>query len=152
MSLELAFLLVFVLLFVALLVSPLFLSRQKAAEEKNLTALFEESCAVRRDFGSGSSLGRNMFLWRVTLYPEFMVLALFSQAIIPYREIERVEIKNYQDYKEVWIRRRAEPIGELISVRTKNAEKMVEVFTSSGIRYDAATSQSGQGYSRRIPG
>ena len=143
MSLELAFLLIFIVFFVALLVSPIFLSRQKAPEEKNLTAAFEESCAVRRDFGSGSSLGRNMFLWRVTLYPEFMVLALFSRAIIPYGDIERVEIKNYQDYKEVWIRRRAEPISELISVRSKNAEKMVEVFTSLGVHYDSATPHSG---------
>jgi len=143
MDMELAFLLIFFVLFVALLASPMFLSRQKAVEEKHLTPLYEESCAVRRDFGSGSSLGRNMFLWRVSLYPEFMVLALFSRALIPYREIDRVEIKSFQDYKEVWIRRHVEPVGELITVRSKNAEDMVMAFSASGVRCDPGRPQSG---------
>ena len=136
MEIELAFLAIFVLVFVTLLASPMILSRRKAIEEKDLTPLFQESCAVRRDFGSGSSLGRNMFLWRVSLYPEFMVLALFSRVLIPYREIDRVEMKNFQDEKEVWIRRHVEPMGELITVKSKHAEKMIEVFTAMGIRSD----------------
>lgn len=143
MDMDLVFLVIFFVLFVALLASPIFLSRQKAAEEKNLTPLFEESCAVRRDFESGSSVGRNMFLWRVSLYSEFMVLALFSRVVIPYREIDRVEIKNFTDYKEVWIRRNVEPAGELITVRSRNAEKMIEVFTFAGVHYDPGRPQPG---------
>ena len=141
MELELAFLAIFVVVFVALLASPMILSRRKAVEEKELTPLFQESCAVRRDFGSGSSLGRNMFLWRVSLYPEFRVLALFSQVLIPYREIDRVEMKNFQDEKEVWIRRHVEPRGELITVKSKHAEKMIEVFSAMGIRSDPVRGQ-----------
>ena len=87
-----------------------------------------------------------MFLWRVSLYPEFMVLALFSQAVIPYREIDRVEIKNYTDFEEVWIRRHAEPAGELITIRSKKAEKMVETFKSLGVRCDPGHPAAGQRY------
>jgi hypothetical protein len=68
MNMDVAFLLTLFILFVALLASPIFLPKQKAAEEKNLTPLFEESCVVGRDFGSGSSFAHNMFLWRVSLY------------------------------------------------------------------------------------
>ena len=144
MNMDLAFLLILFVLFVSLLISPLILSKQRAAEEKASTPLFEESCAVRRDSGSGSSLGRNMFLWRVSLYPDFMVLALFSQAVIPYREIDWVEIKSYTGYEEVWIHRHAEPVGEVITVRSKNAAKMIEVFTSLGVRCDPGQARSRQ--------
>ena len=146
MNMDVAFLLTLFILFVALLASPIFLPKQKAAEEKNLTPLFEESCVVGRDFGSGSSFAHNMFLWRVSLYPEFMVLALFSRVLLPYREIERVEIRSFTDYKEVWIRRSAEATGELITVRSKNVEKMIEAFASAGVRCDHGQSQSVQRY------
>ncbi len=146
MTLDLIFLLILFVLFVALLASPMFLSKQKGAQEKGLTPLFEESCVVRRDARSGSSLGRNMFLWRVSLYPEFMVLALFSQALIPYREIDRVEIKGYTDYEEVWIRRLAEPVGELITIKSKNTAQMIEVVKSLGVRCEPGNRQSGQRY------
>ena len=136
MDMNLAVLVIILAVFVALLASPIFLSRRKAVEEKDLTPLFQESCVVRRDLGSGSSLGRNMILWRVSLYPEFMVLALFSRALIPYREIDRVEMKSFQDDNEVWIRRNGDPTGELITIISKHAVKMIEVFTSLGVRYD----------------
>ena len=72
-----------------------------------------------------------------------MVLALFSQAVIPYREIDRVEIKSYTDYDEVWIRRHAEALGELITIKSKKAAKMIEVFKSLGVRCEPGYRQSG---------
>lgn len=136
MDMNLAFLVIFLAVFVALLASPIFSSRRKAVEEKDLTPLFQESCVVHGDLGLGSSLGRNMFLWRVSLYPEFMVLALFSRVLIPYREIDRVEMKSFQDDNEVWIRRHGDLTGELITIKSKHADKMIAVFTSQGVRYD----------------
>jgi len=144
MAIDIAFLLTLFVLFVGLLASPVILAKQRSAQEKDLTPLFEESCAIRRDTGSGSSFGRNMFLWRVSLYPDFMVLALFSQVLIPYREIDLVEIKSYTDYEEVWIRRHAEPVGELITVRSKKAEKIIQVFAALGVRCGPGRPQSGQ--------
>lgn len=138
MGMDVAILLVLFLAFIGFLLLPSYLARQRGPEEKSLTPLFEELCAVRRDFASASSPGRNMFLWRVSLYPEFLVLALFNRAIIPYREIDRVEIERYPDRQEVWIYRRLDAGGDLITVASKKAEQLVQVLSSAGVRYVAA--------------
>jgi hypothetical protein len=138
MDTTLAFLFLFLILIVLVLVSPAFLSRIKRAEEKKLTPLFEEWCAVHRDSGSRSSLGRNMFLWRVSLYPDFMVLGLFSQDLIPYRDIDKVEVKDFQDSKEVWLHRHREQQVEFITIKSQKADRIVEVFAGQGIRSDTA--------------
>jgi len=124
------------------LVSPAFLSRIKHAEEKNLTPLFEEWCAVHRDSGSRGSAGRNMFLWRVSLYPEFLVLALFSQDLIPCREIAKVEMKDFQNSKEVWLHRRVDQVDEFITIKSQNAARMIEAFAGLGVRADPVPTRS----------
>ena len=142
MDITLAFLFLFLILVVLVLVSPAFLSRIKRAEEKNLTPLFEEWCAVHRDSGARSSLGRNMFLWRVSLYPEFMVLGLFSQDLISYRDIAKVEVKDFQNSKEVWLHRHAEQGDEFITIKSQKAERIVAIFSGRGIRSDPVPAQS----------
>ncbi len=57
MDITLSILFLFLILIVLVLVSPAFLSRIKRAEEKKLTPLFEEWCAVHRDSGSRGSVG-----------------------------------------------------------------------------------------------
>ncbi len=142
MDITFAFLFLFLILIVLVLVSPAFLSRIKRAEEKNLTPLFEEWCAVHRDSGSRSSVGRNMFLWRVSLYPEFMVLGLFSQDLIAYRDIDKVELKDFQNSKEAWLHRHVDQVGELITIKSQKAERIIEVFAGLGIRSESVPVQS----------
>ena len=134
MDITLAFLFLLLVLIVLVLVSPAFLSRIRHPEEKNLTPLFEEWCAIHRDSGSRSSLGRNMFLWRVSLYPEFMVLGLFSRDLITYRDIDKVEVKDFQNSKEVWLHLNVGHHGEFITIKSQRAQRIAEVFAGLGIR------------------
>jgi hypothetical protein len=142
MDITLSILFLFLILIVLVLVSPAFLSRIKRAEEKKLTPLFEEWCAVHRDSGSRGSVGRNMFLWRVSLYPEFMVLGLFSQDLIPYRDIDKVEVKNFQNSKEVWLNHHIDQGGEFITIKSEKAERIAEVFAGLGIQSNRVPAQS----------
>lgn len=144
MTVDVAILLILFFGFVALLRLPSVMARRRAPQEAGLTPLFEESCVVRRDFGSGTSRGRNMFLWRLSLYPDFMVLSLRTQAIVPYREIDRVELNSYQDRKEVWIYRQVDAVSELITVASKNPEQLVKVLTSVGVRFVTAPPRTGK--------
>jgi hypothetical protein len=133
-DITLAFLFLFLVLIVLVLVSPAFLSRLRHADEKNLQPIYEAWCAVHRDSGARGSVGRNMFLWRVSFYPKFMVLALFSQDLIDYQELAAVELKDFQNSKEVWLRRQLEQGTELITIKTGHAERIVEALANVGVR------------------
>lgn len=142
MDITLAFLFLFLVVIVLILVSPAFISRLRHAEEKALKPIYEEWCAVHRDSGTRGSKGRNMFLWRVTFYPKFMVFALFSQDLISYEEVAAVELKDFQNSKEVWLQRQWGQERELIVIKSSHADRIVEVLGNLGVRATPGAARS----------
>ncbi len=81
-----------------------------------------------------------MFLWRVSLYPEFMVLGLFSQDLIPYQDIDKVEVKDFQNSKEVWLHVHVDQGSEFITIKSQKTARISEIL--QGLRSNQAPAQS----------
>jgi hypothetical protein len=118
---------------ISFLLSPVLLSRLRLDEERKVTPLSAEWCNIRRYVGLGTFAGGNIFFWRLSLYPEFMVTALFSPRPIPYRDIERVEMKKRMLSREVWVYWHLGSRRENFAIRTRNAEAVVETMRKCGI-------------------
>ena len=86
--------LIAVLLVVAsVLLWPIVNSFRTVSAEKGLKPISQERCSVQSG-GFGSSVGGNIPLARVTLYPEFMVIGFFTTTVIPYKNIAEVSLSR----------------------------------------------------------
>jgi hypothetical protein len=82
--------LVGVVLVAALLLAPMLLARRRAPQERGLTPLFQTSCS-----GSFGRLGgANYPAFRLRVYTDFLVIALFTPHVIPFDRLARVEVRG----------------------------------------------------------
>jgi hypothetical protein len=111
-------------------ISFFFLPRLKSNQEAGITPLYEERCSIRKSLGFGLWAGGNLPLCRLSLYSNFMVIAFLWPTLIPYSEIDRVEYKRHLFSKGIHIHQRSTRNQGVITVFSRNPEKILEVLSS----------------------
>ena len=86
-------LVMFLLVAVGLLLWPVVNSFRRVPAEKGLEPISQERCSVQSG-QLGFTVGGNIPLARVTLYPEFMVIGFFTTTVIPYKNIAEVSLNR----------------------------------------------------------
>jgi hypothetical protein len=69
------------------------LARRRAPQERGLVPTFEAICSGRSG-GSFLGLGSNLPIFRVSIYPNFLVICLFSPTVIPFAQLSKVEARG----------------------------------------------------------
>ena len=71
------------------LLAPMLLARRRAEQERGLTPVFEAFCA-----GTFAWIGRtNIPMIRLSIYKNFLVIAVISPSVIPFTQLARAEVR-----------------------------------------------------------
>jgi hypothetical protein len=72
------------------LLAPMVLARRRAERERGLTPVFEAFCA-----GTFAWFGRtNIPMIRLSIYSDFLVVAVISPLVIPFAQLARAEVRS----------------------------------------------------------
>jgi len=79
----------FTIVVVVVLLAPMLLARRRAEQERGLTPVFEAFCA-----GTFAWIGRtNIPMIRLSIYKNFLVIAVISPSVIPFTQLARAEVR-----------------------------------------------------------
>jgi hypothetical protein len=106
--------------------------KRKLPRENGLMPRYQTICAGIRTAGFGFfGMGSILPFWRISLYDDFVVIAIFSPVMIEYSDIDSIRCRNWIVFSSVRIKSKKHRIS--FSAWVFKPTPMVSLLTARGV-------------------